>query len=261
MPKPRFITCPKCGAVNVKHFAKGLCKTCYGRQKKRPRHFGICIQCDRTLMMMRKTICDNCAAKEWKNRHPEWKKKHAEREKKWRAEHPEENRERESRRTKTPKRIAWAKEHNKKYYQEHREELCAYQSQWRRTNPERRDHYKKRRRARVLNLLDTLTLEEWNAILERFNHSCVYCQRTDQELVKDHLIPAVMGGGFTAENIVPACTSCNCSKSDTPVEEFIALGKAKSLHPLLLAQLPLAQKTVQQELAIQSVALPTNTES
>lgn len=246
MAKFYLITCPNCSRTDVPYFAEGLCYTCYDKerrkqQRKQHLHLEECTRCGRVRMICYGNICSSCRMIEWKSRHPEYKKIHAEREKKWRAEHPKEQKEREDRRTKTPKRIAWQKQHHKQYYAEHREELCEYASQWRRANPEQRDHYKKQRRARVLNLPDTLTLEEWDAILERFNHSCVYCQRTDQELVKDHLIPAVMGGGFTAENIVPACTSCNCSKSDTPVEEFIALGKAKNLHPLLLAQLSLSR--------------------
>ena len=39
---------------------------------------------------------------------------------------------------------------------------------------------------------------------------CVYCGKRASHA--DHIIPSVLGGKDCAENLVPACASCNCKK-------------------------------------------------
>lgn len=63
----------------------------------------------------------------------------------------------------------------------------------------------------------TLTESEWHGILEYFGHACAYCLRTDRPLTQEHVIPVSRGGGYTADNIVPACGPCNSCKRDRPV--------------------------------------------
>lgn len=58
-----------------------------------------------------------------------------------------------------------------------------------------------------------LTSFEWFKLLEKFNNECAYCSSTG-DLTQDHIIPISLGGMTTSSNIVPACTSCNCSKRD-----------------------------------------------
>lgn len=69
---------------------------------------------------------------------------------------------------------------------------------------------------------DCLTVQQWQAILERHGGKCVYCGRPDILLTKDHVIPLASGGRHTAENIVPACRRCNISKHSRTVDEFLA---------------------------------------
>ena len=76
---------------------------------------------------------------------------------------------------------------------------------------------------RLANVENTLTTEEWKAILEYFNHRCAYCRRAGLKLTKDHVIAIVRGGGHTAENVVPACQRCNSMKSSGLV--FVMLRK------------------------------------
>lgn len=59
----------------------------------------------------------------------------------------------------------------------------------------------------------TLTIEEWNEICERYNYRCHWCGEEITEMTKEHLIPKSMGGGFTKENIAPACGICNNNRS------------------------------------------------
>src|SRR4030042_3084667 len=68
---------------------------------------------------------------------------------------------------------------------------------------------KARRKAREVN--PTLTGEQWNAILQKFDNSCAYCGNQDN-ITMDHFVPLVLGGKTELGNIVPACIHCNSSK-------------------------------------------------
>ena len=70
------------------------------------------------------------------------------------------------------------------------------------------------RRAHEANLPATLTLEEWELILETNNHWCVYCYAKDAPLQQEHIVPLSMGREYTIDNIVPACGPCNSSKGN-----------------------------------------------
>jgi hypothetical protein len=82
-------------------------------------------------------------------------------------------------------------------------------------NPEmymfKTQQYKARKRA----LPATLTEEEWEQALEYWNNQCVYCKQA-KKLGMDHFIPLTDEScpGTVAENILPSCRSCNCSKCD-----------------------------------------------
>lgn len=65
----------------------------------------------------------------------------------------------------------------------------------------------------------TLTPLEWLSIVEQFNHSCAYCG-TKHNLTMDHIVPISKGGKTTANNIIPACSSCNSSKQTKDVVEW-----------------------------------------
>lgn len=55
----------------------------------------------------------------------------------------------------------------------------------------------------------TLTVEQWQDMLARTG-GCYFCGESDpKHITFEHLMPKSIGGGFTAENIVPACTRCN----------------------------------------------------
>lgn len=70
--------------------------------------------------------------------------------------------------------------------------------------------YLARRRA----LPATLTHAEWQEILEHYQNRCAYCGRDSDILVQEHVIPVSKGGGFTKDNIVPACSCCNLRKGN-----------------------------------------------
>jgi uncharacterized protein (DUF1810 family) len=65
-------------------------------------------------------------------------------------------------------------------------------------------------RARRQGAPGVVQADELHALMNRFGHSCAYCDQpfTDKGTF-DHVIPLGMGGQNTADNIVPACLDCN----------------------------------------------------
>jgi 5-methylcytosine-specific restriction endonuclease McrA len=61
-------------------------------------------------------------------------------------------------------------------------------------------------------------------ILKRDRYTCQYCGRRYCKLTLDHVLPRSRGGGSTWENLVAACSDCNCDKGDrTPAEAGMEL--------------------------------------
>ena len=48
---------------------------------------------------------------------------------------------------------------------------------------------------------------------------CYYCG-TDGPMHMEHMIPLSRGGTHTADNVVPACPTCNLSKHTLTADEF-----------------------------------------
>ncbi|MCD1260159.1 HNH endonuclease [Paenibacillus athensensis] len=56
-------------------------------------------------------------------------------------------------------------------------------------------------------------------ILERDQYICRFCGQYGDTI--DHMLPRAKGGHTTPDNCVCACHSCNQSKADKDLEEFI----------------------------------------
>lgn len=69
--------------------------------------------------------------------------------------------------------------------------------------------------------VNTLTEQEWQAIVDAHDGLCAYC-KTDRGNTIDHVLPVSRGGQHTKDNVLPACTSCNSSKGNKTVEEWLA---------------------------------------
>lgn len=78
--------------------------------------------------------------------------------------------------------------------------------------------YRANRRAFSHDGIATLTLVEWESILDHFYWRCAYCPSPYAEL--EHIVPLSGGGGTTARNCVPACHDCNQRKSSRSIEEL-----------------------------------------
>lgn len=174
-----------------------------------------------------------------------------ERNRKFRIAHLEEIREKDRARTKTEQARLVKKAHRKthsakvreqkrRFYQNHKAEILkkqrAYTARnrerirlrnalWKKKNPGRareiQNRYDRRRRASIAGVLCTLTREQWEGLLCVFGNSCAYCGREGLRLEQEHVIPLSRGGHTTADNIVPACRSCNASKGDKLLGEWL----------------------------------------
>ena len=100
-----------------------------------------------------------------------------------------------------------------KWREEHLEYFREYHKSYRIENPDKWEAIAKRRKERIDKLPYTLTIKQWNYIKKKFNNKCVYCGQK-LPLQKDHFIPVVEEGGYTIDNIVPACKRCNAKKND-----------------------------------------------
>lgn len=108
---------------------------------------------------------------------------------------------------------------------------CAAKKQ--RNNPKRQQTYQKwcsnhpqkviekamKRYELLLSSDYTLTDKEWQEVLKYFNNSCAYCG-SSESLTKDHVVPIIKGGTTSRNNIIPACLSCNRSKSNQEFEKW-----------------------------------------
>ena len=71
-----------------------------------------------------------------------------------------------------------------------------------------------------------ISTEEWNLILDFFNHRCAFCgaEHTGNNrtgIVPDHLIPASKYGELCLGNTVPVCQDCNDRRGDKEWRPFI----------------------------------------
>ena len=77
------------------------------------------------------------------------------------------------------------------------------------------------------------TMREWEWEREQeLPKKCVYCG-SDVDLTTDHLIPRNKGGDDSANNVVLACRSCNASRGDKGVFEWLGLKEKDKLHRLV----------------------------
>lgn len=105
------------------------------------------------------------------------------------------------------------------YYLRNRDRIRAYQKKYDKTPSgkllcSRRAH---KRRSREFKTESTLTLNQWNKILETQGNKCTICGKRfnkSNPATKDHIIPVSKGGGLTFENVQALCRSCNSSKSN-----------------------------------------------
>jgi 5-methylcytosine-specific restriction endonuclease McrA len=84
----------------------------------------------------------------------------------------------------------------------------------------RRARAARRRTLRLAGRENDLTTAQWQAIQDAWG-GCAYCGVAGTSLQRDCLQPVAHGGRYTLTNVVPACPTCNASKSDTEVTGWL----------------------------------------
>jgi 5-methylcytosine-specific restriction endonuclease McrA len=184
------------------------------------------------------TKCRECrlengrrCAKKWRLANPE---KQAANLKKWHEENR--GRHRALQKAWQKRNPDYLKSYARKYREENRERVREYDRDWRAKNRERalakaREAQRKRyaanpevKKLRVQQRRYALgaagpgvTPAEWLAVCDSYRDAngcvcCAYCKAPCKPTV-DHVVPLVRGGRDEVSNVVPACKSCNCSKS------------------------------------------------
>ena len=110
-------------------------------------------------------------------------------------------------------------------------------NQWRKDNPKKYNTILKKyrinnkgkriiwqqiRRSKQNLLPSTLNYIEWQIIKKYFDNKCAYCG-IEKFLTQEHFIPVKKMGGYTIENIIPACMRCNSSKSSKDCDQWYLL--------------------------------------
>lgn len=80
----------------------------------------------------------------------------------------------------------------------------------------RRGRAARKRKRRMGAVAHDLSDAQWSALKSAWA-GCAYCGADDRALQKDCVQPLSRGGRYTLDNIVPACRSCNASKSNSEV--------------------------------------------
>jgi len=84
----------------------------------------------------------------------------------------------------------------------------------------RRSRLARKRRRRVAAADNDLTDDQWTAILAAWG-GCAYCGAGGVALQRDCVLAISRGGRYTVSNVVPACGSCNASKSNDEVTGWL----------------------------------------
>lgn len=221
---PLLKRCTKCGEefpATAEYFytrtdssLRTMCKTCFKQQIKAVQQRNP----EKRREYNRRSYQRNY--KPYHERDQKYKENARARVKRWAAAHPEKVRER-----------------GRQQWQQMTPEMKARQQaaakRYRAAKPEKARLHAHVYRARKRALPATFTATQWQACLEYFNHTCAYCgaqQSFWHVLEQDHFIPLSSHGSYTADNIVPACKSCNASKNDSEPTRWLkgVFGKRKS---------------------------------
>lgn len=124
------------------------------------------------------------------------------------------------------------RERQRQYYRENAEELRRRWREYYRTDKgqlaSRRASHRRRERESLTEI--DFSEDEWLFCLEFFESTCAYCGITDEDMTMDHFIPVSKLGSFTADNIIPCCSSCNSSKRDSDFFEWFRKQEYYSLE-------------------------------
>ena len=80
-------------------------------------------------------------------------------------------------------------------------------------------------------------------LLEKYDRTCAYCDKTDVRLQIEHIVPRSKGGTDRVSNLTLACERCNQRKGNRPVEDFLKRDQDRLVKVLRDANRPLKDAT------------------
>ncbi|MCW2870884.1 HNH endonuclease [Actinacidiphila oryziradicis] len=96
----------------------------------------------------------------------------------------------------------------------YKDQIADYNRRYARANPEVFWNLRHLRRARLAAAGGPgVSASDWRNLLRRWGHRCAYCG-TSGPMTMDHIVPISLGGWHAIGNVIPACKSCNSSKSN-----------------------------------------------
>jgi len=116
----------------------------------------------------------------------------------------------------------WAEEHREhrreylaQYRAENAESLSEYFKAYGVENAEKRHIWVANYRARKMEAEGSYSFDEWEQLCALFDEGCASCQRKDEPLEADHIVPLTWEATSNwIDNIQPLCKSCNSSKGN-----------------------------------------------
>jgi 5-methylcytosine-specific restriction endonuclease McrA len=168
--------------------------------------------------------CKNEHTSKWQKDNPE---KAKEKHRKWRAANPERWREilrkwnianpdnaRERTQRYRTSNLEKARESVRKWYAANREKVSEIKRKYQTAHPEKNQAIHRNRYARKIGNGGKITAQEWKALKEFYNFTCLCCKRREPEinLALDHVMPLALGGKNIISNAQPLCKSCNSKK-------------------------------------------------
>ena len=105
-------------------------------------------------------------------------------------------------------------------YQREKDHRRAYAVTYGQRRPEvgRAARAKRKALARNAGVLD-VSARDWRRLCSRHGWRCFYCS-AKAPLTMDHIVPIIRGGRHSIGNLIPACGSCNSSKSRRFIMEW-----------------------------------------
>lgn len=103
------------------------------------------------------------------------------------------------------------------YQQRYSGRYAKRQQEWRKANPEKTRATAARYRARKGGNRGHYTAEQWEAMLDFYERTCLCCGAQDV-MTFDHVVPISKGGDNTVANGQPLCGPCNYSKNARTVD-------------------------------------------
>lgn len=117
-------------------------------------------------------------------------------------------------------------EYQRRYFQTHKEQVKEANNRYRIAHQAECNARGRNRRARVRNAEGSHTKQDIQRQYNAQRGKCYYChKKLGDRYHVDHIVPIARGGSNGPDNLVVACPTCNCSKKDKLLHEWIGGGR------------------------------------